>query len=427
MNDIKENLNDTNYLLNDSQYKNVNPEEYSIYKNNDFNNTQLLLEEKSKILDDNNINNIEGAVNSENPPNNINNINNNIDYKNNIDNSIKDIMINNNINLEKEKAKDEQEIINHQNILLNNQSSHLEELFSLSYTELSHNNHNNNPILKIPNINMISRKKNINIVNNNIKKDDDNNVKKIFFGTLFPTEQVIKSISYKNDNNKKIIYFKIIQNEEEDYSEYFKLLIDKYKTYFNVKANEEINIKISLEIPFMKNKKQINCELNIIDINNNLIDSFYLCANVEIPKLCCLRYKNILKESHIPLIAIKAGFKENQKFRIPFKNLAIKDLKADFCLLSSIKNEDNINELIYYEIIFDGQNVIIPSHDVNYLEMIINVKSKKVLDIKDKSNYIKIKKIINAKIFGTKINYYFCLELIVVNENNENENVIENI
>ena len=177
----------------------------------------------------------------------------------------------------------------------------------------------------------------------------------------------------------------------------------------------------------MKNKKQINCELNIIDINNNLIDSFYLCANVEIPKLCCLRYKNILKESHIPLIAIKAGFKENQKFRIPFKNLAIKDLKADFCLLSSIKNEDNINELIYYEIIFDGQNVIIPSHDVNYLEMIINVKSKKVLDIKDKSNYIKIKKIINAKIFGTKINYYFCLELIVVNENNENENVIENI
>ena len=71
MNDIKESLNDTNYLLNDSQYKNINPEEYSFYKNNDFNNTQLLLEDKSEILDDNNINNIEGAVNSENPPNNI--------------------------------------------------------------------------------------------------------------------------------------------------------------------------------------------------------------------------------------------------------------------------------------------------------------------------------------------------------------------
>ena len=431
MNEIKENLNDTKYLLDDSEYKNINLEEYSVYKNNDFNNTQLLLEDKSEILEDNNNYN-EGGLNQENPSNN--NINNNIDSKNNIDNSIKDIMINNNINIEKEKAKDEQEIIKQQNILLNNQSSHLEELFSLSYTDLSHNN-NNNPTLKIPPMNIIAKEKtinenNINIINNKNNQninDENNNIKKIYFGTLFPTQQIIKNISYKNDNNKKIICFKIGQNKKDNYSEFFKLLIDKNKTYFNIKSNEEIHIKVLLEIPFIKNKKQINCELYIIDINNNLIDSFYLYVNVEIPKLCCLRYKNILKESHIPLILIKVGFKENQKFRIPFKNLAIKDLKIDFNLLSSPKNEDNINEYISYEIIFDVEkNFLIPSFDVNYLEMLINIKNKKKLDIKDNSNYLKIKKIIQAKIFGTKISYYFCLELII-NENNENEKILENI
>ena len=436
MNEIKENLNDTKYLLDDSEYKNINLEEYSVYKNNDFNNTQLLLEDKSEILEDNNNYN-EGGLNQENPSNN--NINNNIDSKNNIDNSIKDIMINNNINIEKEKAKDEQEIIKQQNILLNNQSSHLEELFSLSYTDLSHNNNNNNnnnnPTLKIPPMNIIAKEKtinenNINIINNKNNQninDENNNIKKIYFGTLFPTQQIIKNISYKNDNNKKIICFKIGQNKKDNYSEFFKLLIDKNKTYFNIKSNEEIHIKVLLEIPFIKNKKQINCELYIIDINNNLIDSFYLYVNVEIPKLCCLRYKNILKECHIPLILIKVGFKENQKFRMPFKNLAIKDLKIDFNLLSSPKNEDIINEYISYEIIFDVEkNFLIQSFDVNYLEMLINIKNKKKLDIKDNSNYLKIKKIIQAKIFGTKISYYFCLELII-NENNENEKILENI
>ena len=428
MNDIKGNLDDTKFLLDDSQYKNINPEEYSIYKNNNLDNTQLLLEDKlEETLDENNIVYRESALNQENRPNNNMNINNYFNSKNNPDNSIKDIMINHNINLEKEKAKDEQEIIKQQNILLNNQSSHLEELFSLSYTELSHNNnYNNNRKIKIPNVNIITRQKkeNVNIIN--IKNNDDNNTKKIFFGTLFPTEQIVKNISYKNDNNKKIICFKISPKKDDDYSECFKILINKNKTYFNIKSNEEINIKISLEIPFMKNKKQINCELNIIDINNNLIDSFSLYANIEIPKLCCLRYKNILKESNIPLILIKNGFKENQKYRIPFKNLSIKDLLVDFSLLSSPKNEDKINEYIYYEIVFDIQNFVIPSHDVNYLEMLINVKSKKELDAKDNINYIKIKKIIQAKILGTKINYYFCLELIVINENNE-KNILKNI
>jgi len=172
----KENLNDTKYLLEETDYKNTtnnNIEEQNL-KNTLLNNTQLLLEEKSSIIYD--------------IPNDINNIIQNqpkIEVTNKKDenlkkpeqeNSIKDILIKNvneNYNEENEKIKDEQEIIKQQNILLNNQSTHLDELFSLSYPDFIHN-------------------RNINFTNNLY------NNKIIYFGVLFPTEKVIKTINYKN-------------------------------------------------------------------------------------------------------------------------------------------------------------------------------------------------------------------------------------
>ncbi len=400
-------------------------ENNSILKNNYLNNTQLLLEDKTSILYeipiDNNLNN----NNNENKT--LNNINhnhnndvkdNNNDTKQNIDISIKEIMENNNNNREQtEKEKDEQEIIKQQNILLNNQSSHLEELFSLSYTELSHNH----PVSKFPNTNkIISNNKNIN--NNYLYKKNNNqdkeNIKKIYFGVLVPTEQIIKNISYQNDDKKKIICFKIINNKDNNYSEYFKILIDKNKNYFNLKSNEEVNIKILLEIPFLKNKKQINCELDIIDINNNLIDSYFLYANVEIPKLCCLKFKNISKDYNIPLIKISTNLDDTQKFIVPFKNLSIKDLNINFFLLSSPNKEDDIIKYIDYEIIFESEkNMNVPSCGVNYLEILLNIKKKKELLNSKNNNCIKIKKIIQANIVDTKINYYFCFELLLINEN----------
>ena len=431
MSELKDNLNDTKFLLEDSEMKSVNMEDNSILKNNYLNNTQLLLEDKTSILYempiDNNLNN----NNNENKPlNNNNNHNhseydndNNNDIKQNIDISIKEIMENNNNNREQtEKEKDEQEIIKQQNILLNNQSSHLEELFSLSYTELSHNH----PVSKFPNTNkIISNNKNMNVNNNNYlyKKNNNNNqdkekIKKIYFGVLFPTEQITKNISYQNDDKKKIICFKINNNKDNNYSEYFKILIDKNKNYFNLKSNEEVNIKILLEIPFLKNKKQINCELYILDINNNLIDSFFLYANVEIPKLCCLSYKNILKDCNIPLIKISTNLDDTQKFSVPFKNLSIKDLNINFFLLSSSNKEDDISKYIDYEIIFESEkNVNVPSCGVNYLEILLYIKKKKELLNNKNNNCIKIKKIIQANIVDTKINYYFCFELILINEN----------
>jgi len=435
MDENKDNLNDTKFLLEESECKSINLEDYSNLKNKNLNNTQLLLEEKSILYDipsDNNnnnnkIKNIENNINNENVENNIIN-----DSKHNIDNSIKEIMNNNikHINIEKEKEKDEQEIIKQQNILLNNQSSHLEELFSLSYTELSHMN----PSIKMPQ----SLKNKINYNNNNINNNNNNylkkdiidkekkEIKKIYFGLLFPTEEKVKYINYKNNDIKKIICFKIRNNINSDC---FKILIDKNKNYYNLKSNEEINIRILLEAPFTKNKNQINCEVDIIDINNNIIETFFLYANIEIPKLCCLTYKNMLQDSNIPLIKININYEDNQRFKIPFKNLSLKDIKIDFFLLSSPGGEDNIKKYIDYEILFDTQiNFIIPSYDINYLEIIINIKKKNEFDFDSNNHCIKIKKILGANIVDTKINYYFCFELILTkNENLNNSNNFENI
>ena len=411
MTELKENLNDTKYLLEETEYKNTNNSEEFNLKNNLLNNTQLLLEDKSSILYD--ISN-----------DNINNININQAKKENIfnlnqkekeleqENSIKDLLIKNNnqlnINEEKEKIKDEQEIIRQQNILLNNQSSHLDDLLSLSY-------HNNN---------IIQNKNKNKIVDYN--NDNDLNYNQIYFGVIFPTEKIIKNICYKNDDTKKIICFNIVKskNDNNNDEQYFKILIDKNKNYFNLKAKEEINIKILLEAPFIKHKKQLKCDIQIIDINNCLIDTFHLYANVEVPKLCCIKYKNKninLKENNIPLIQIKLNLNDSNinnihKFRIPLKNLSMKDLNMNFNFISNPK--EDINNIIDYELFFENdKNIAFPSFDINYVEILLNLKVKS--DVNKDNNNIKIRKIIEANLNETKINYYFCLEILIGYFNND--------
>ena len=413
MTDFKENLNDTKYLLEETDYKNNtnnNIDEQNI-KNTLLNNTQLLLEDKSSIIYDipNDINNIiktqaKTEIKNKNEENLI---------QPEQENSIKDILIKNineNYNEEREKIKDEQEIIKQQNILLNNQSTHLDALFSLSYPDFAHN-------------------KNINFTNNLY------NNKIIYFGVLFPTEKVIKNIYYKNDDKKKIICFQIKKNinDNKNDEKYFKILIDKNKNYFNLKANEEINIKILLEIPFLKKKEQLKCDVEIIDINNCLIDTLHLYANVEIPKLCCMRYnyKFNSKEFNIPLIQLKVNMDTNninsdinKKFRIPMKNLSIKDLNLNFNLISNPKEDDIYKELFDYEIFFEREKMVLfPSLDSNFFELLISIKMKTdINNIKDKNN-IKIKKVLEANIVDTKINYYFCLEIFFIYISNDNNNI----
>ena len=399
MQDLKENLNDTKFLLEETDEKNTtnnNLEELN-YKNALLNNTQLLLEDKSSIFFDITNENINLNQEKKEQKNNIKEK----DHKYEQDFSIKEILIkNNNINIneEKEKIKDEQEIIKQQNILLNNQSSRLEDLLSFSYNDVLHNKNKN---------------KNINYKN------------QIYFGELFPTEKKIKNITYKNDDKKKIICFNITKsdnNSNNNDEQYFKILIDKNKNYFNLKSNEEINIKILLEVPFIKRKKKLQCDVQILDINNCLIDTLNLFANVEIPKLCCMKYltnnSNNLKEYNIPLIQIKLNLNEDfndktnfHKFRIPIKNLSVKDLNINFFIIPNPK--EDYKEIIDYELFLENdKNVVFPSLDVNYIEILLNVKIKNDIN-KENNDDIKIKKIIGANIVDTRINYYFCLEILI--------------
>ena len=419
MKEEKDKLNDTKYLLEETDYKNINNIDDQSIKKILLNNTQLLLEDKSSIF--NNISNDNLELNQEKNLINDNNNNNNIKEsvtKHEQENSLKDIFvknINNNYNEEKEKLKDEQEIIKQQNILLNNQSTHLDDLFNLSYNDIINNK---NKIIDYNN----------NIYNNQI----------IYFGVLFPTEKIVKKIYYKNDDKKKIICFKIKKaNNTHNDEQYFKILIDQNKNYFNLKSNEEINLKVLLEVPFIKIKKQLKCDIEVFDINNCLIDTLHLYANIEIPKLCCMRYNNLnfnLKEFNIPLIQIKINLDSNndinnfisQKFKIPMKNLSIKDLLINFFILSNPKEENNFYEFINYEIFFENEKeVLFPSLDINYFDILINIKIKNDFykNIKEKKN-IRIKKILGANIVDTKINYYFCLEILIFYINNDNVNNI---
>ena len=59
--------------------------------------------------------------------------------------------------------------------------------------------------------------------------------------------------------------------------------------------------------------------------------------------------------------------------------------------------------------------MIIPSCEINYFSIFINIKKKSEFNEKDMDS-IKIKKIIEANIIDTKINYYFCLELLLKKE-----------
>ena len=92
-------------------------------------------------------------------------------------------------------------------------------------------------------------------------------------------------------------------------------------------------------------------------------------------------------------------YNSNQKFLIPFKNLSLRDLKIDFCLLSSPNKEDNIYKYFDYEINFDSEtDFIIPSCQIKNFEIEINIKNKKELINKDNkddvNNICLIKKII---------------------------------
>ena len=89
----------------------------------------------------------------------------------------------------------------------------------------------------------------------------------------------------------------------------------------------------------------------------------------------------------------------------------MKDLNINFFIIPNPK--EDYKEIIDYELFLENdKNVVFPSLDVNYIEILLNVKIKNDIN-KENNDDIKIKKIIGANIVDTRINYYFCLEILI--------------
>ena len=95
----------------------------------------------------------------------------------------------------------------------------------------------------------------------------------------------------------------------------------------------------------------------------------------------------------------------------------------NFFLISNPKEEDNYKDIFDYEIFLEREKMFLfPSLNSNFFELLLSIKIKNdINNIKDENN-IKIKKILGANIVETKINYYFCLEILFIYINNTNNN-----
>ena len=60
-----------------------------------------------------------------------------------------------------------------------------------------------------------------------------------------------------------------------------------------------------------------------------------------------------------------------KKFRIPMKNLSLKDLNLNCYLISNPKEDDIYKEIFNYEIFFEREKMVLfPSLDSNFFELL---------------------------------------------------------
>lgn len=383
------NIDDTKLLLEDESF--CNKSGNNIYNNlssinKRFNNTQLLLDEKTSILiedsqknqseEDKSNDNINQILKQENSY--MNN-----DYSNNNIN-------NNNINL----------------------SHSLDDILSLSKTNTNNNN-----------------------TNNKIVPEVEFDTNKIFFGVMFPTESKVVKLKIKNISRIQV-NIEIKVTEKENLKEYFQDFNDicdnsnlKYQNLFQIVNNEcklsltpqqQLEFEIKIEVPLVKKAENLFSLLEIYT-NNFLDKTIPLQASIEIPKVCCLKNLQNEKINKIPLIPIKIEIQsKGQRYRLPFKNYSLKEMTIEF----SINKKYNLNDYYYpslgshaykVNILFFPSCLSIPPQSVSYVEMIIKVclvtndeNNNHVSNRSGQQNqkkYKKIRKIVNMKVLNTSLNY----------------------
>lgn len=382
------NIDDTKLLLEDESF--CNKSGNNIYNNlssinKRFNNTQLLLDEKTSILiEDSQKNQFEEEKSSDNINQILKQDNSymNNDYSNNI---------NNNINL----------------------SHSLDDILSLSKTNTNNNNNTNNKIL--PEIEF--------------------DLNTIFYGVMFPTESKIVKLKMKNIS-KIPANIEIKISEKENVKEYFQDFNDicdnsnlKYQNLFQIINNEckltlnpqqQIEFEIKVAVPLVKKAENLFSLLEIYT-NNFLDKTIPLQATIEIPKVCCLKNLQNEKMNKIPLIPIKIEIQsKGQKYRLPFKNYSLKEMSIEF----TINKKYNLNDYYYssldskaykVNILFFPSCLSIPPQSVSYVEMIIKVclvtndeNNNHISNNNGQQNQRKdknIRKIVNMKVMNTSLNY----------------------
>lgn len=229
------------------------------------------------------------------------------------------------------------------------------------------------------------------------------------------------SFVMKEKNILKDIYKEIYQYKDIiDSLENSQVTHNCFKASSN--STEEIkslsvrDFEVELNCPQIKSKKDLFCILQISsNFNDKTTYSFLpILANVEIPKLLCL--KELYTEScSFPLIAIKLNTQiKGQKIKIPFRNYSLKDLDIEFYFEKNTNLQNKVfinNQLFEAQFICFPSNIVIPSHTTAYLELVI-----KVLRIKqdENCNMLKnknlIRKVLIAKIRNANAFYTFFLE-----------------
>ena len=387
-NNEKGNINDTKYLLEDESYCNNNMNNNLSLINRKFNNTQLLLDEKTSILiEDSQKNQFEESKSNE--------------HFNQL--------------LKQENSLLQNDFSNNVNI-----SKSIDDILSFSKTNTNNNNTTTNKI--VPEIQF-----DLSFVN---------------FGIVFPTEKKVVKLKIKNiSKTASVIEFKISEKEnlKEYFSEYndicdnsnlkfpdiFKILNSQCKVTLN--KQEEIEVEIQILSPLLKTSQKIFGLLEVY--NNNFIDkAIPLFCNLEVPKISCLKSLQSDFKSKIPLIPIKVELRsKGQKYKLPFKNFSMKEITVELSINKKYNNDfyysDNA-QVYKVNVMFFPNTLTIAPQSVSFAEMIIKVCKESNKENNNSANTAskkctgKIRKWVTMKIQKSNICYSMFIDGVVKEEKN---------
>jgi hypothetical protein len=237
---------------------------------------------------------------------------------------------------------------------------------------------------------------------------------------MFPTETLSKqfNIPIKLKNIKLKI---LTELEESELISYYinpneKILESNlsFPHFTAIYYEKEGKIEIKVYCPLIKNSGIIYSILQIYK-DEILIKESFLKAQIEIPKLCCLRLNknSFIKKS--PLITINLNINyEFQEFEIPFKNYSSKDMELEYKIIDNPNSEIIIKNGKMYQILFDiePEKYILKKYSSNKLYFKINIVTKTTY-LKDNLNTeYEIRKILKFKIKNSSIEYIFYLKIL---------------